>query len=199
MQFENSTILGYFQLHGGNRGLIIEPEDVGAISSTTIVAMSKFLGDSKSQDTPVSLVIEDLKGNFLMAGIVEYHPNEEDASKPGNWSYVMTFDEKDVENTTIYKSNDSHFQRYVANALYTMYNASFTDNNSLGHLQQCVIVFATSLIEWLNNNAEAEDRELVFEKYFIARTGVEDGTIIKSITPDEETKIFIKGDATIQK
>ena len=197
MKFLESTIVGAFQLYGGNQGLLISNQDVEAIVTVTNVAMAKFLGANKSKETPVSLVIEDLKGNFQFAGIVEYHPNE-DESQPGNWSYVITFDEKDVENTKIEKSNDNHFQRYVANALYSIFNASFTDN-TYGYINTCILIFAKALIEWLDNNAATEDPTLEFENYFVASATVEDGVVYKSMIPDEEMKVFIKGDKDIQK
>ena len=48
-------------------------------------------------DEAVALVLVDVSGNFKFAGIVEYHENKENPDEPGNWSYVMTFDEKTLE------------------------------------------------------------------------------------------------------
>lgn len=197
MKFEETSIPQMYQQNLRAYSLDWEPLDTRNIHGALILAIASFLGDAKSKEHKVALVVEDLKGNFKMAGIVAYHKNEKEPNLPGNWSFVLTFNPEDVKDAEVHKANDTYFQRFMANALYDNFNMGFA--NGYVFIHDMIIEAVNVLLDWLDKNADQPDHEVTLEGYFVANVAIDGDKKIFSITPDGSTKRLIKSDADIQK
>jgi hypothetical protein len=179
-------------------GFLWEPGDTPKMYEAITIAISEFLGEVKEKETKVALAIKDLKGNLRMAGIVQYHKNEENPDMPGNWSYVLTFDEEDLKDCRIYESNDVSFQRFFNNAAY--FKCNFTID-AYDLIQTAVVTAINCLLDYLDKNADpTEEKTIELEGYFVVSVVVDkSGKKIFSIVPDGSMKRLIKDDAAIQK
>ena len=70
-------------------------EHTSKILDVIVNGVSNCLADVKSKDYPVAFTFKEANGDLIAAAVVEYHPSD-DKSMPGNWSYIWTFDEKDI-------------------------------------------------------------------------------------------------------
>lgn len=154
-------------------------------------------------DEAVALVLTDIAGNFKFAGIVEYHENEENPDEPGNWSYVMTFEEKTLE--TIEKSKSLKKLLYSSDAFKAVFDKVAYDVAAIQFQHQtymydaCLLVVDT-LLQVLDR--EAKDGEIVdieLPGYFTASVSVEDGEKVFAVTPDGHMKQIIKDDTALDK
>lgn len=176
------------------------PSDTDLIYKTLFRATSEYLGIIKSKERPVALVIEDLKGNLKMAGVVTYHKNEDQEDMPGNWSYEFILDKEEFEEreiTSVVKYVDSSFQRVLSDVART--NGFEFKKVELA----CTLVeeAITVLLNWLDVNCKesGEVETVELEGYFEASVALENGEKVKSIVPDGEMKTLVKGDGTIEK
>lgn len=175
------------------------PSDTDLIYKTLFRATSEYLGIIKSKEHPVALVIEDLKGNLKVAGVVTYHKNEEE-DMPGNWSYEFVLDKADLEGRegiTLVKYVDSSFQRILTDVARTN-GFEFKGNELACTLLETSI---TVLLNWLDANCKesGEVESVELEGYFEASVALENGEKVKSIVADGEMKTLVKGDGTIEK
>lgn len=171
-------------------------EEVLATYQITTFAFAEFLGLNKSKSNPVALVVTDLKGEFKLGGLITYHPNE-DENEPGNWSYVMTFNETDIpKNANVFNVTDIQFQRIwnqTGDNLHEMQVKNPMD------LQGIIEEAAIMLKHWLDENAkDKEEVTLELPDYFVATVRVENGEKIFSITPDGPMKKLIKDDSALE-
>lgn len=154
-------------------------------------------------DEAVALVLTDIAGNFKFAGIVEYHENTENPDEPGNWSYVMTFDSKTLENLEKNKSvkkllcSSDAFKAVLDKVAYDVAAIQFQHQTYM--YDACLLVVDT-LLQVLDR--EAKDGEIVdieLPGYFTASVSVEDGEKVFAITPDGHMKQIIKDDTALDK
>lgn len=154
-------------------------------------------------DEAVALVLTDIAGNFKFAGIVEYHENKDNPDEPGNWSYVMTFDPKTLDN--IEKSKGLKKLLYSSDAFKAIFDKVAYDVAAIQFQHQtymfdaCLLVVDT-LLQVLDR--EAKENEIVdieLPGYFTASVSVEDGEKIFAITPDGHMKQIIKDDTALDK
>lgn len=174
------------------------PDDSEKMFGSLFLSMATFLSAKKTTEHPVALILNDLKGNTLISGIVEYFESETEG-QPGNWGYSITFNKDDIPaDAVIIDMNESQaFKECANNILAHKYNATF--GSSL-YITKMYIIAAETLINWLNENTtEAAGAELELEKIFIANGAVEKGKKVISIEPTAEVKFIIKDDASIQK
>jgi hypothetical protein len=192
---ETSIPVNYGQVILKEANLDWDPNDTGKIYDIVIMSISDFLGMMKTKDAKIALAVKDLKGNFKMAGVVAYHPNENE-DMPGNWSYELTFDEKDIEEATVFVSTDAQFQRVVGQTSFNLYGMKFL---SPTYVSPMIEGAATVLINWLDTNAK-ESEEVVIEVpgYFTASVVVEGGEKIMSIVPDGAMKRLVKDDSALE-
>lgn len=158
---------------------------------------AEVLSDIKSTDRPAALIVKNIKGIAIAAGIIQYIPNE-DESKPGNWSLTWTFDEENIPEGTfkVYLS-DGQVQPYFTGVASNKYGIQFFDSASLENLFTDSIYF---LRKWLDENVtETEEAVIEADGIFNARATVENGEKVFSIEVDGLIKRLIKDDASIEK
>lgn len=160
-------------------------------------AVSNLLKTAKTKEHPTSFEFSTIDGKIVAAAIVQYFPNE-DASKPGNWSLVWTFDEADIPaGTNRISLKDPQTHSYFRSVAGDKYGIRFKDPG-------CLTTLLTYLFEhirkWLDENAE-ENKEVgvELEAVFQARVAVEGGQKVFALEPAGEIKMLIKDDAAIEK
>lgn len=175
----------------------LAPEHVDKISYTLFTATSNILNASKTKDRPTTFEFSKLDGQFVAGAIVQYFENE-DPSKPGNWSLVWTFNEADIpENAKrlSIKSHESHnYFRAIAGDKWGI---------RFRHPEAIIVLmtyFLQTLFKWLDENAK-ENEEVGVEQdaVFQARVAVENGQKVFALEPAGEIKMLIKDDAAIEK
>lgn len=170
------------------------PEDASKIYDTLIESISQFLGRVKSKDPnkKAALVVNDLKGNFKMAGILSLHENE-NKEMPDNWNYVLTFDAEDISDATdIYYSNSTEFEICVGKVAWNLHGMRFIAPN---YIHDMCIVAIDTLLKYLDENAsEVEEKDVDLPGYFKASVSVEEGKKVMAIVPGEAMKTVAKGD-----
>ena len=154
-------------------------------------------------DEAVALVLVDVSGNFKFAGIVEYHENKDNPDEPGNWSYVMTFDEKTID--TLEKHKTVKKLLYSADAFKAVFDkvaydvAAIQFNHQTYMFDACLLVIDT-LLQVLDREAkEDEIVDIELPGYFTASVSVEDGEKIFAVTPDGHMKQIIKDDTALDR
>ena len=197
MNFKETSIPANYSLTLKDRASMDwSANDADKIYGTLIAAISQYLATVKSKKIgSTAVVVNDLKGNFLLAGIVTYHENE-NADMPGNWSYELTFNESDIKDVEdIRMSTDTQFDIIAANAAFNLYSMKFM---SQLYMQDMFITAIDTLIKYLDENArEGETVDVELTGYFTASVEVCDGKKIMSIVPDGAMKRVIKDDAAL--
>lgn len=152
-------------------------------------------------DEAVALILTDVAGNFKFAGIVEYHENDENPDEPGNWSYVMTFNSKDVDNLEKHKTvkkmlySSDTFKAVFDKVAYDVAGIQFQHETYM--FDACLLVIDT-LLQVLDREAkEGEVVDIELPGYFTASVAVEDGEKVFAITPDGHMKQIIKDDTAL--
>lgn len=154
-------------------------------------------------DEAVALILTDIAGNFKFAGIVEYHENKDNPDEPGNWSYVMTFDQNTIE--SIEKTKSLKKLLYSSDAFKAVFDKVAYDIAGIQFQHQtymfdaCLLVVDT-LLQVLDREAkEDEIVDIELPGYFTASVSVEDGEKVFAITPDGHMKQIIKDDTALDK
>lgn len=181
-----------------NVGAIFGSNYTNRVLKVFMEAVSECLGSIKRIEKPTAFVFNSLNGNFIMAAKVEYHPNEEkpDDLAAGNWSYVWTFDKEDIEDCDVRTINDDLTKPFFINKAGQLFGMKFRDNSTMSMM---MTTLAECISNWLNDNArEGEVIEIGEEGIFKASVAVEGGEIVKSMVPEGDAKILIKGDSQIQ-
>lgn len=172
------------------------------IVKSFFASTAAYLSKVKVSDVneAVALVLRDPSGNFKFASIVEYHENEENPDEPGNWSYVQTFNEEDVEilekskHVTRYLYGNEAFKSIFDKVSYDI-GVQFQHETYI--YDACLLVIDT-LHQVLDREAKAgEVVDIEFPGYFTASVSVEDGEKVFAVTPDGHMKAIIKDDAAL--
>lgn len=191
MKFAESTLINNFIVEAKNIGTLLEPTDVIRITETIIAGTSDFLKQVKAKDAPVALTFDNVKGEMVMAAIVEYNDNK-DGDNQGNWNYYFTFDTKDIEGARCYSISLQQVHSVIARRGYELCRIRFATPNLITDYS---VIFATLLRELLETNAtEGEKFSIVHEGYFLASSRVEDGIVEKELLPEGAMKGLIKDD-----
>ena len=170
---------------------------------TFFMAVSTFMSLRKESkpDQAVALIIQDLNGVFKMGAIVEYTINETNPDEPGNWSYVLTFNESDItelekrKEVKKYLSSDDVFKSVMDKMAYDVGGIQFDRESYI--YDACRIVI-DSLIQVLDHEAvEGKVIDINMEGYFTAMVAIENGEKVFSITPDGHLKAIIKSDVML--
>lgn len=169
-----------------------------------VASVSTYLGMVKvaNEKEAVALVLTSTDGKFKFAGIVEYHENA-DSKEPGNWSYVLTLNESDLEavskkkNLKKYLCGDDSFKNVFGKVAYDVGHFEFDED--LFMYDACIITIDT-LIGVLSNEAkEGETVEIEMPGFFVASVEVEGAEKVMAIVPDGSMKELIKSDLSIEK
>lgn len=175
----------------------LAPEHLDKMFYTLFTATSNLLNNVKKQDKPAAFVFERIDGTVVAAAIVQFFANE-DASKPGNWNLVWTFDESDIpENSLKISLNDVQTHTYFKSIAGEKWGMTFKDPACL---VTCLTYALEQLRKWLDENA-TENEEIMIEQesVFQARVAVENGEKVFAIEPAGEIKMLIKDDSAIEK
>jgi len=200
MKLESSGVPEMYKIALRSISLNWDEPDTINMYDILFTSFSQFLGDAKSKEHKTAVVLEDLKGNFKIAGIVEYHPAEEDAKEAneagkGNWSLVFTFDEADTKDCKIFKTNDNYVQRFIADRAYEEHAYIF--DGGYMYMQDTLIQAADVLKLWLDKNANTEDNVLEIGNLVTANISIEGDKKYYGIVASETLKQYIKDDASL--
>lgn len=191
MKLAESTLVENFIVEAKASGSLLEPTDVVRVIEIVVAGTTDFMSMVKSKEDRVALTFENIKGDMILAAVVEYNDNE-DGEGQGNWNYYWTFDPKDIEGARIYKISATQVHTVIAKRGYEMYKIKFATPNLI---EEYANLFATLIREFLETNAkDGEEFTVEHEGYFVATAAVEDGVVEKSFLPDGAMKRLIKDD-----
>ena len=146
-----------------------------------------------------AFVFGDFENDFIAAAIVSYHENEE-ADKPGNWSYVWTFEKEDVpeENVNIITCKDVGIYQQISGYGGVKWHMTFKDADVMGVVFNYLL---KTIKNYLISNATVEaETAIELEGIFQARSAIEENSeVVCSIEVVGETKAIIKSDEDIEK
>lgn len=176
------------------------------IAKSFFAAVAAYLSKVKvsKTDEAVALVLTDTAGTFRFAGIVEYYENKENEEEPGNWSFVMTFNEQDL--TDLEKKKE--VKKYLCSgpgAFYDVFVKTAYDVGSLqfqhsSYLHDAFILVIDTLLQVLDSEAKVgEVIDIEMPGYFTASVSVEGDEKVFAITPDGHLKAIIKDDVALEK
>ena len=192
-QIPNNFAMGLDQ----EKGLELGSNHTSKIADILFNATSEVLSLAKSVEQPTVFKFEEL-GDFIAAGIVTYFENE-DKDQPGNWSYVWTFDEKDIpENAKIISISDATVYQSFVGYAGNKYKMGFESNGTMIHVMNYLLKTIKKYL--IENAVVSEEIGVTLENTFQARSVREsNGEVFCSIEIIGETKQIIKSDATIEK
>lgn len=98
--YEDSELRQTLVINADTMGYCFDTDDrPERLVKTVMTAFAVYLSHKKvsKADEATALVLQDINGNFKFASIVEYHINESNPDEPGNWSFVMTFNQSDLD------------------------------------------------------------------------------------------------------
>ena len=191
-----STIPENYSASLDKQQLEVSPNHTDKIAVILFTAVSNCLKVVKDKDKQVAFKFSDLKGDLIAAALVEFHKSD-DKDNPGNWSYVWTFDEKDIKpDAYVLSMNSTEVHQYFVAVASSKYNMAFEGAN---YIVQVTNEFLETLKRWLTDNASDKQEEgVILDGVFQARVAIEDGEVVKSIEVIGETKALIKGDGDIE-
>ena len=195
MKLAESTLIENFIVEAKNIGTLLEPTDILRIVEIMVSGTADFLAQVKAKDAGVALTFDNVKGEMIMAAVVEYNDNA-DGDNQGNWNFYFTFDPKDVEGKRRYQISLPQVHSVIARRGYELCRIRFTTPNLI---TEYAVIFATLMREFLETNAkDGEEFSVEHEGYFLATSAVEDGIVEKSFLPDGAMKRLIKDDAATE-
>lgn len=167
-------------------------------------AIYEFLSIAKDKNKKVSLVFTDAsrEKNFLMAGIIEYHKNEDNENLGGNWSFVYTFNPQDIVGSEIKYSVEPQFITILndisRNSMTDQYGVPCGFGISPQDAVELFDYLIRYLIMWLDRNARTDEVvDLILEDHFKASVAVEEGIKIFAMVPHGRAKSKIKNDDAV--
>lgn len=195
MKLAESTLVENFIVEAKAIGTLLEPTDVTRIVETVVAGTTDFLAMTKSKEQGTALVFENIKGDVIVAAVVEYNDNA-DGEGQGNWNYYWTFDAKDLEGKRRYQISSTQVHTVIAKRGYELYRIRFATPTLITEYS---VIFASLMREFLETNAkDGEEFSVEHEGYFLATSAVEDGVVEKSFLPDGAMKRLIKDDAATE-
>ena len=193
MKIEQTTIFSNLkQSMYTDGGFDISEGDLHVIIDAIFGSMTVYLSKIKNTSESVALAIRDEKGIFKLGGKV-YYENPTEEGMPGNWVYVMSFDEFDIVNETnkVIEYTDIAFQTTLA--IYIQNEFHIRLSNTFIIIPMINIAIQT-LLNWLDENAKDKEIELEIGDYATAVAVIEKGKKVFSITPSAKMKQLIKDD-----
>ena len=172
-------------------------EHTDKIADVLFTGVTDCLAEIKKKETPTAFVFEQNNKDFIAAAIVQYIPNEDDATKPGSWSYTWTWYQDDVPtNARLVRATDTEMSVYFRGTGMRKYGLQWEDVNAI---HECTRYLILQIKKWLDTNAvEGEEVGVELDGIFQASVAVENGEKVFSIVPDGEIKKLIKDDAAIE-
>lgn len=178
-------------------GFDVPVDFVDKLVNVLVTATTEALNDLKNMTTPVAMRYQKPNKDFICAAIVQYFPNKDDETKPGNWNYSWTFNEEDVpENSRIVTPYDSELISYFRGTSISKYGFNAKESVYYGDIS---IYILQQVKKWLDDNAlESEENGVSLDGVIQFRVAVENGEKVFSAEPDGEIKQIIKDDAKIE-
>ena len=193
MKFTESTVIENFIVEAKALGILLVPTDVERIVEAFIAGATDFMSMVKTKDEGTALTVDNVKGDMILAAVVEYNENE-DGEGQSNWNYYFTFDAKDIEGKKRYQISLPQVHTVIAKRAYEMCRMKYSQDR---FIDEYAIIFGNLIREILGANAKAgEEFTIEHEGYFLASSTVEDGIIERSLLPHGAMKKLIKDDAT---
>ena len=177
--------------------LTVGSNHVDKVATVLFTGVSNCLKAIKSKEKPAVFKFSDLKDDTIAFAVVAYHPNEDDKTKPGNWSYIWSFDDEDMpDDATVVNIKDGLTHPYFVSVAGNRYNMGFRRDDILIELMTYLL---QTIKKYLIDNATAEDVTGVeLDGVFQARSAIEDNEVVCSIEVIGETKAIIKSDEDIE-
>lgn len=149
----------------------------------------------KDDNSTIAATIRDLKGNLILAGVLKWHNPEDEEAVDGNWSFVFTTDEADLEGSTQINISDSQFAIVFSNIGIEMYNMRISDTL---FITRYTVIALNTLIDHLRVNAKEDEKlTITTEKdYFKASSQIVNGEVEIGFVPGDKLKELIKNDCT---
>lgn len=171
-----------------------QPTNTFKMYDTIFRTMAEVVALQRKQDGKTSATIRDIKGNLLLACILEWNEPEEEGQVDGNWTLVFTQDEADLEGASQFNVSDTQFSMMFTNIGVEMYNMRISDAL---FITKYVTLAINTLLENLRVNAKAGEEYIVEEDdFFMAKSSIEDGEVVIGIVPGDKLKELIKNDGT---
>lgn len=176
----------------------LRPEFAAKVLDLIFTATAEILASAKLRDKPVTLVYRKANKEIVAAATVQFFANEEDPTKPGNWSLVWTFNASDIpENAQIIEGTDSNVYVYYKAVAGSKFNFEYDGTDVINTLN---VITLAEVKKWLDENAKENDEVILTEdNVFQARVAVEGGVKVFALEPIGEIKMIIKDDASIEK
>ena len=177
----------------------IAPEHMDKLFDVAFSAVSNVLNFTKKKDQKVAFTFTNTDKSLICGAICEYFKNE-DASKPGNWSLVWSFDPTDfadIADANKTDISDVRAHEYFRGVAGNKWGMKFDDPGSMLVTLNSIFV---DLKKFLDENASVDDTFTIEQDgVFQARVAVENGEKVFAIEPAGEVKVLIKDDASIEK
>lgn len=179
------------------KGYELAPEHVDKIADVLFSGVTDCLADVKSKEIPVAFVFEQNNQDFIAAAVVQFIPNEDDATKAGSWSYIWTWYKDDVPtNARLIRATDIEMSVYFRGTGMRKYSMQWEDINAIN---ECCRYLLCKIKSWLDENAvEGEEVGVEMKGVFQASVAIENGEKVYSLVPDGEMKKMIKDDSMIE-
>ena len=176
----------------------LRPEFAPKVLECIFTATAEILAAAKEKDFPVTLVYRKINKEIVAAATVQFFPNVEDPTQPGNWSLVWTFNAADIpENAKIIEGTDSNVYVYYRAVAGSKFNFEYDSTDVINTLN---VMTLAEIKKWLDENAKENDEVVLsLDNVFQARVAVEGGIKQFALEPIGEIKQIIKDDASIEK
>ena len=181
MKLAESTLVENFIVEAKAIGTLLEPTDVTRIVETVVAGTTDFLAMTKSKEEGTALVFENIKGDVIIAAVVEYNDNE-DGEGQGNWNYYWTFDVKDLEGKRRYQISSTQVHTIIAKRGYELYRIRFATPTLITEYS---VIFASLMREFLETNAKDGEEFSVEHESFLP-----DGAMKRLIKDDAATEVL---------
>lgn len=194
LEMKDTPMYSNMQTEAASLSWDLSLSECDLVTKTMFNGITDFLNITKTKDTPIVVMVQDVKGEKIAFGCVKYDKSEDNESSDGSWEYFWSFNPDDVpEGATVYVIDQQPVQKVIAKRGHNMCQMVVGVLNYLSVL--CCITF-NILHDTLDQMDIAEGDECTIELpgFFEASVSVENGEKVFSITPKEEMKVLIKSD-----
>lgn len=194
MKFEETSIPQTLSVLESGKNRDVAPNDVHFLVKTYIAGISDFLNLVKTTSHPCAVIVQDLKGNFIVGAVVSHNDAEsEDEALAGNWNYVFTYNKEDIpEDATQYQLSNQEVVDTISKRGFDLCRLTFTEP---GFCAELAIDTFDTIKNFLDQNApaaEGEKFDVELDSYFNTSVSIENGEKVFAITPAGEMKAIIK-------
>lgn len=200
IKLQESSVLQNFSLQCQSNSLLVSAEEAEWFVKILFEGMTRFLNIAKNKNNATAVAVSDLKGNMIMAAVVDYIEGTEDETATGNWTYYYTFDAAEIpENCTVHQITSTQVIEVIAQAGFDMVKLTMLSNNFYHQLSMYLMNIIKDVLDQNAPTTEGEDWTIELEGYFDASVSIEDGKKCMSLTPKGELKTKIKDDTASEK